>query len=112
MTIFQGALYCNLRTEQYKDIQYLHNMVKVPVIVFYFFNRLVNNTTFAWKSLRLLARRCPHFFAQQQGGVSGNQPPKSVAKYLDGMLNKIAKELPVSCYSFEPSHILKFVVNH
>lgn len=50
--------------------------------------KLVNNQTFQWKSLRLLARRSPHFFSNT------NQPAIPLPQYLDIMLKKIAQEIP------------------
>ena len=57
-------------------------------------HRLVHDSTFAWKSLRLLARRSPHFFALQSTNTINNNVKMS--QMLEDMLNKIAKELPVS----------------
>ncbi|XP_062589734.1 THO complex subunit 1-like [Saccostrea cucullata] len=50
--------------------------------------KVVNNAVFQWKSLRLLARRSPHFF-----GLN-NTPAMPLPQYLEVMLNKIAQELP------------------
>ncbi|KAH9363704.1 hypothetical protein HPB48_002017 [Haemaphysalis longicornis] len=43
-----------------------------------------------WRSLRLLSQKSPHFF------TSTNQPIKSLALYLESMVNRLAKELPLS----------------
>ncbi|KAK2156521.1 hypothetical protein LSH36_211g02046 [Paralvinella palmiformis] len=61
--------------------------------------KLVKNPTFAWKSLRLLSRKSPHFFAQ----TPNRQKKKTISEYLEGMLDKLAKEMPsvsikVTCY--------------
>ncbi|KAK3091924.1 hypothetical protein FSP39_023755 [Pinctada imbricata] len=50
--------------------------------------KLVHNQIFQWKSLRLLARRSPHFFNQT------TTPAMPLPQYLDLMLQKIAKEIP------------------
>ena len=40
-----------------------------------------------------MARRSPHFFAQQPAGPANNaQASKTQQKYLETMLNKLAKE--------------------
>lgn len=51
--------------------------------------RVVRNSNYGWRALRLLSRRSPHFFQPT------NQKFKSLADYLDSMVNKLAKELPV-----------------
>lgn len=53
-------------------------------------NRVVRNPNYGWRALRLLSRRSPHFFQPT------NQKFKSLADYLDSMVSKLAKELPVS----------------
>ena len=58
-----------------------------------YFSRLVNSPSFVWKALRLLSRRSAHFFAQQP--VSQQQ--RRVSEYLETLIDKIAKEMPVSC---------------
>lgn len=57
-------------------------------LVFYY--RAVNNSNYGWRALRLLARRSPHFFQPT------NQQFKSLPEYLENMVIKLAKELPVS----------------
>lgn len=51
--------------------------------------RVVRNPNYGWRALRLLSRRSPHFFQPT------NQKFKSLADYLDSMVSKLAKELPV-----------------
>lgn len=51
--------------------------------------RAVRNPNYGWRALRLLSRRSPHFFQPT------NQKFKSLADYLDSMVSKLAKELPV-----------------
>lgn len=51
--------------------------------------RVVRNANYGWRALRLLSRRSPHFFQPT------NQKFKSLADYLDSMVSKLAKELPV-----------------
>lgn len=55
-----------------------------------FSSRAVNNSNYGWRALRLLARRSPHFFQPT------NQQFKSLPEYLENMVIKLAKELPVS----------------
>uniref|UniRef100_UPI00398F6768 THO complex subunit 1 isoform X2 n=1 Tax=Pristiophorus japonicus TaxID=55135 RepID=UPI00398F6768 len=50
--------------------------------------KVVNNSNYGWRALRLLARRSPHFFQPT------NQQFKSLPEYLDNMVVKLAKELP------------------
>lgn len=57
-------------------------------------NRVVRNPNYGWRALRLLSRRSPHFFQPT------NQKFKSLADYLDSMVSKLAKELPVSLYKY------------
>lgn len=45
---------------------------------------------FGWRSLRLLSQKSPHFF------TSSNQPIKSLPLYLESMVLRLAKELPLS----------------
>lgn len=54
--------------------------------------RVVRNSNYGWRALRLLSRRSPHFFQ------TTNQKFKSLADYLDSMVSKLAKELPVRKY--------------
>ena len=53
--------------------------------------RLVNKKSYGWKALRLLALRSAYFFAQQP--VIGQ--PKPLAQYLEQMITKLAKDMPV-----------------
>lgn len=56
-------------------------------------HRAVRNPNYGWRALRLLSRRSPHFFQPT------NQKFKSLADYLDSMVSKLAKELPVrNCF--------------
>uniref|UniRef100_A0A673Y803 THO complex 1 n=1 Tax=Salmo trutta TaxID=8032 RepID=A0A673Y803_SALTR len=50
--------------------------------------RVVRNSNYGWRALRLLSRRSPHFFQPT------NQQFKSLADYLESMVIKLAKELP------------------
>ncbi|XP_028593063.2 THO complex subunit 1 [Podarcis muralis] len=50
--------------------------------------KVVNNSNYGWRALRLLARRSPHFFQPT------NQQFKSLPEYLENMVIKVAKELP------------------
>ncbi|KAM3865711.1 THO complex subunit 1 [Diretmus argenteus] len=50
--------------------------------------KVVRNSNYGWRALRLLSRRSPHFFQPT------NQKFKSLADYLDSMVIKLAKELP------------------
>lgn len=50
--------------------------------------KLINEQTFQWKALRLLARRSPQFF------TNSTTPALELKVYLKGMLSKIAKEIP------------------
>ncbi|KAM4705589.1 THO complex subunit 1 isoform 2-T2 [Rhinophrynus dorsalis] len=61
--------------------------------------KVVNNSNYGWRALRLLARRSPHFFQPT------NQQFKSLPEYLENMVIKLAKELPVS----PPSEEIKTV---
>ncbi|XP_044003387.1 THO complex subunit 1 isoform X2 [Aphidius gifuensis] len=51
----------------------------------------VNDGSFGWRALRLLARRSPHFF------VHGNNPINKLPEYLESMIKKIAKDRPLQC---------------
>eukprot|EP00063_Salmo_salar_P021201 XP_013996036.1 PREDICTED: THO complex subunit 1-like isoform X2 [Salmo salar] len=51
-------------------------------------SRVVRNSNYGWRALRLLSRRSPHFFQPT------NQQFKSLADYLESMVIKLAKELP------------------
>ncbi|XP_055722228.1 THO complex subunit 1-like isoform X3 [Salvelinus fontinalis] len=50
--------------------------------------KVVHNSNYGWRALRLLSRRSPHFFQPT------NQQIKSLADYLESMVIKLAKELP------------------
>uniref|UniRef100_A0AAR2KM22 Death domain-containing protein n=1 Tax=Pygocentrus nattereri TaxID=42514 RepID=A0AAR2KM22_PYGNA len=50
--------------------------------------KVVGNSNYGWRALRLLSRRSPHFFQPT------NQQFKSLAEYLENMVIKLAKELP------------------
>ncbi|KAI5101611.1 THO complex subunit 1 [Silurus meridionalis] len=50
--------------------------------------KVVRNSNYGWRSLRLLSRRSPHFFQPT------NQQFKSLEDYLENMVIKLAKELP------------------
>uniref|UniRef100_A0A672L1H1 Death domain-containing protein n=1 Tax=Sinocyclocheilus grahami TaxID=75366 RepID=A0A672L1H1_SINGR len=50
--------------------------------------KVVHNSNYGWRALRLLSRRSPHFFQPT------NQQFKSLADYLENMVIKLAKELP------------------
>lgn len=50
--------------------------------------KLTNDQTFQWKALRLLARRSPQFF------TNSSAPAQDLKSYLNGMLSKIAKQMP------------------
>ncbi|XP_056599007.1 THO complex subunit 1 [Triplophysa dalaica] len=50
--------------------------------------KVVRNSNYGWRALRLLSRRSPHFFQPT------NQQFKSLAEYLENMVIKLAKELP------------------
>ncbi|XP_051553984.1 THO complex subunit 1-like [Myxocyprinus asiaticus] len=50
--------------------------------------KVVCNSNYGWRALRLLSRRSPHFFQPT------NQQFKSLADYLENMVIKLAKELP------------------
>uniref|UniRef100_A0A4W6C7C2 THO complex 1 n=1 Tax=Lates calcarifer TaxID=8187 RepID=A0A4W6C7C2_LATCA len=63
--------------------------------------KVVRNPNYGWRALRLLSRRSPHFFQPT------NQKFKSLADYLDSMVSKLAKELPVRIFYFFNSSLLK-----
>lgn len=65
-------------------------------------HRVVRNPNYGWRALRLLSRRSPHFFQPT------NQKFKSLADYLDSMVSKLAKELPVRNFSnLKKTHIIR-----
>ena len=53
------------------------------------FKRLVNDSNFGWRGLRLLANRSPHFFTHSASPIA------TLPEYLTTMIKKLAKELPV-----------------
>ena len=57
--------------------------------------RVINNGDYGWRSLRLLARRSPHFFAAAQ------KIPNSLPDYLDTILKKVATDIPVGAEATE-----------
>lgn len=69
-------------------------MFIVDVCMFMF--RLVNSSSFVWKALRLLSRRSMIFFAQQPQ----SQQLRRVPEYLESLIERMAKEVPVSPYCF------------
>lgn len=70
---------------QYIYIQVTQNY---PLLIIdYHHCRLINDQIFQWKSLRLLARRSPHFFTHT------NTPAVPQPQYLEMMLNRLAKEI-------------------
>lgn len=81
-----------------QDGQWLHCLlVSVYVCVTFLIlpvnrHRVVRNPNYGWRALRLLSRRSPHFFQPT------NQKFKSLADYLDSMVSKLAKELPVRVF--------------
>ncbi|XP_064486443.1 THO complex subunit 1-like isoform X2 [Ornithodoros turicata] len=50
----------------------------------------VYQSNYGWRSLRLLSQKSPHFF------TSSNQPIKSLPLYLESMVLRLAKEMPLS----------------
>jgi len=55
--------------------------------------RVINNPTYGWKALRLLARKSPYFFGPIPSGST--QQYKKVPQYLELIVGKMAKDLPV-----------------
>jgi len=55
--------------------------------------RVINNPTYGWKALRLLARKSPHFFGPIPSGST--QMYKKVPQYLELIVGKMAKDMPV-----------------
>ncbi|XP_064117080.1 THO complex subunit 1-like [Macrobrachium nipponense] len=51
-------------------------------------DRLVNDSNFGWRGLRLLANRSPHFFTHSASPIA------TLPEYLTTMIKKLAKELP------------------
>lgn len=58
-------------------------------LVFFSF-RLVNDSNFGWRGLRLLASKSPHFFTNSGNSIA------TLPEYLTNMIKKVAKDLPVS----------------
>jgi len=56
--------------------------------------RVINNPTYGWKALRLLASKSPYFFGPIPS--HSTQLYKQVPQYLDFIVGKMAKDLPVS----------------
>jgi THO complex subunit 1 transcription elongation factor len=52
----------------------------------------VHDGSFGWRALRLMARRSPHFFTHSNSQIS------KLPAYLEMMVKKIAKDLPVSLF--------------
>lgn len=52
--------------------------------------KYVHNSNYGWRALRLLSQKSPHFFTHS------NQPIKSLPLYLESMIMKLAKELPLN----------------
>lgn len=77
-----------------------HNSAKVCVCVC----RVVRNSNYGWRALRLLSRRSPHFFQPT------NQQFKSLEDYLENMVIKLAKELPVSHTFYFSTHVIFYIV--
>nr|CAG4651675.1 EOG090X0324 [Triops cancriformis] len=50
--------------------------------------KLVSNSNYAWRALRLLARKTPHFFTQ------GNTQISKLPDYLENLIKKVAKDFP------------------
>ncbi|GAB6028955.1 hyperrecombination- protein [Chamberlinius hualienensis] len=50
--------------------------------------KLVQNSNYGWRALRLLACRSPHFF------TPSNQPISKLPLYLETMIKKVANEMP------------------
>ena len=92
----------NMVEEEYKYVKHRHSVTEVlhgqpdPLRCRSFspspcaLRRVVRNSNYGWRALRLLSRRSPHFFQPT------NQQFKSLADYLESMVIKLAKELPVS----------------
>ncbi|KAK8732913.1 hypothetical protein OTU49_006648, partial [Cherax quadricarinatus] len=51
-------------------------------------DRLVNDSNFGWRGLRLLACRSPHFFTHSASPIA------TLPEYLTTMIKKLAKDLP------------------
>lgn len=51
-------------------------------------DKLVNDSNFGWRGLRLLANRSPHFFTHSASPIA------TLPEYLTTMIKKLAKELP------------------
>ena len=64
--------------------------------------KLVNNPTYGWKALRLLARKNPKFFGEPTSNYWANQP-KTVPQFVAGAVTKMAKELQPAGYASNES---------
>ncbi|KAG7164757.1 THO complex subunit 1-like, partial [Homarus americanus] len=58
-------------------------------------DKLVNDSNFGWRGLRLLACRSPHFFTHSASPIA------TLPEYLTTMIKKLAKELPLGKSSSE-----------
>lgn len=67
------------------------------------FYRLVNDSNFGWRGLRLLACRSPHFFTHS------TSPIATLPDYLTTMIRKLAKDLPV-CNQFVDNIFIFMVI--
>ena len=78
----------NMVEEQYKGVQLLQHESSngFPTKVLFPYNRKVNDGSWGWRALRLLAKKTPHFFTY------GNHPIAKLPDYLDSMIRKIVKE--------------------
>ncbi|XP_075526038.1 THO complex 1-like protein Hpr1 isoform X2 [Dermacentor variabilis] len=59
--------------------------------------KIIYQSNSGWRALRLLSQKSPHFF------TSSNQPIKSLPLYLESMVMRLAKELPVNTQNSAPS---------
>lgn len=70
------------------------------------FGRLVNDSNFGWRGLRLLACRSPHFFTHSASPIA------TLPEYLTTMIKKLAKELPVSMHAHSHTNSLMLLFSH
>lgn len=49
--------------------------------------KLINNSNWSWRALRLLSRKCPYFF---QGT---NALTKPIGEYLEGIIRQISRDI-------------------
>jgi len=61
-------------------------------------HRVINNPTYGWKALRLLSRKSPYFFGPIPSGTT--QTYKKVPQYLELIVGKMARDLPVCNLKF------------